>query len=94
MQPAVIIVDFLSHSVTFLNELFLLANTTSEALQFSDTDLASAATAVEGLRKAVVKLRQDDGEFERLYAVAIDYCGKLGIQVTSKTKRKRTVPLA
>jgi hypothetical protein len=32
--------------VSFLNELFLMANTTSEALQFSDTDLAAAATAV------------------------------------------------
>jgi hypothetical protein len=80
--------------VVFLNELFLMANTTSEALQSCDTDLAAAAIAIEDLKRAVHNFRSSDCEYDRMYEVAIDYCTKLGVQLTGKSKRKRTVPAA
>ena len=50
--------------------LFLLANTTSEALQSSDIDLAAASVAIENLSNAVNKMRNTDSEFDRVYGSA------------------------
>jgi len=82
--------------VVFLNELFLFAQSVSEALQFADTDLGIAASAVEDLVKTLNTFRNNDCEYERLYGVAMDRCGELGIQCNagSSKKRKRTVPVA
>ena len=51
----------------FLRELFVSVNATSEALQSSDTDLAAAATAIGSLKSCVSNMRNNHGEFERLY---------------------------
>ena len=59
----------------FVNELFLLAPSSSEALQFADTDLRIAATAVEDLS---IKLLLIWGTltYERIYWTAMDHCCK------------------
>jgi len=76
--------------ITFLSELFLLANTTSDALQASDIDLAVAAVAIEYLSDAINKMRNSDSECERVYGIAREQCNKLGIDCVHK--RKRAVP--
>ena len=72
--------------------MFLLANTTSEALQSSDIDLAAASVAIENLSNAVNKMRNTDSEFDRVYGSAREQCHKLAIDCVGKRKRKRAVP--
>lgn len=72
--------------IEFLHEVFMLANTTSLALQASDTDLAAAAVAVDSFKQAVAALRCDD-EFIHFYKLALLRCSKLGISPTEKRKR-------
>ena len=70
----------------------MLANTTSEARQSNDTDLAAAAMAVDDLKQAVLKFRNNDCEYDNMLVVAMEYRTKLGIQPQpTKSKRNRTV---
>ena len=72
----------------------MLANTTSEALQSNDTDLAAAAMATDDLKQAVLKF-SNDCEYNNMLDVAAASCTKLGTQPhPMKSKRKRTVPAA
>ena len=76
----------------FLKELFLSANTASEALQASDIDLSAAAAAIENLKVFVKNLRTDS-EYSRVYSATENRCSNLGIDCTKQGAKKRKITL-
>lgn len=74
--------------VLFLKELFVSANSASQALQAADVDLAAACTAVDELKAFVNRLR-DDNEYSRLYSDASNRCSVLGIDFSASVGKKR-----
>jgi len=71
----------------FLPKVFMLVNTTSEALQAKDYDLALAATSVDNLKTAITALRSDIN-YQRLFNAAKQRLESLNIDQSSKNVRR------
>ena len=80
--------------VEFLVKLFMLANSTSEALQKNDTDLAAAGNSINELKTGIIDMVYEE-TFDQLFEKAKTRCDKLGIKTDNRSnKRARTVPAA
>ena len=75
--------------VKFLKQLFEIASVTSQALQASDIDLATAAVSIENLRHYIATLCSDDAQFDNLFDLAIRFCADLGIDMQLAKRRKK-----